>query len=67
MKAAFIGIDVACAKGKRLPIVVCRQVDGRLVPFALRDLEGLLSPPTGEGNVATLEPATRFALRAEDR
>ena len=31
----FIGIDVACAKGKYLPIVMCSQENGRLIPLLL--------------------------------
>ncbi len=29
----FIGIDVTCAKGKYLPLVICTQENGRLLPF----------------------------------
>ena len=49
MQAAFAGIDVAFAKGKRLPIVVCTWQGNRLVPEALRRLP--FEPPIGLGNV----------------
>lgn len=29
----FIGIDVACAKGKYLPLVICTKENGRLLPL----------------------------------
>lgn len=54
MQQVFIGIDVAFAKGKRLPVSVCRWEGRRLVPFLLRDLE--LEPPRGSGNAATMHP-----------
>lgn len=38
----FIGIDVACAKRKYLPLVICTQENGRLIPFPLA------SYPTGK-------------------
>jgi hypothetical protein len=61
---AFIGIDVAFAKGKRLPICICTRRDDRLVPVPLRRLA--LEPPVGEGNVATLDEqrVTAFAHEA---
>ena len=34
---AFAGIDVAFAKGKRLPIVVCKREGARRIPLLLRD------------------------------
>jgi len=46
---AFAGIDVAFAKGKRLPIVVCSWRGDRLIPEALRRLR--FKPPVGFGNV----------------
>lgn len=60
----FIGIDVAFAKQKRLPIVVAHWQGGRLVPLPLRTLP--FQPPRGAGNVATLDEAQvqRFASDA---
>ena len=60
----FIGVDVACAKGKYLPVVLVSWRDGRCVPRALRALP--FYPPRGAGNVACLDPATvqAFALEA---
>jgi hypothetical protein len=58
---AYVGIDLAIAKSKRLPIVIARWMDDRLVPLRLRDPDGPL-PPKGPGNVATvLDPG---AVRA---
>ena len=64
MRSAFIGIDVAFAKRKHLPVVICTWEEGRLIPQPLRRLE--LTPPRGEGNVVSLdEDAVRhFARRA---
>jgi Protein of unknown function (DUF429) len=53
----FIGIDVACAKEKRLPVVVARRVDGRLEPLHLSDAR-FPKPPVGRGNVAALDDAS---------
>lgn len=66
MKDAFIGIDVAFAKQKRLPVAVCTWSGERLVPARLRDLP--FEPPRGHGNVATLDAAgvRQFALDAVD-
>jgi predicted nuclease with RNAse H fold len=52
--AAFVGIDVAFAKKKRLPISVCIKQNHRLVPLELRELINCLPPP-GKGNKAALE------------
>lgn len=62
MHEAFAGIDVACAKRKILPIVVCTRRAGALVPLALRD-RALPAPPRGMGNaLAVTEGAvTEFA------
>lgn len=54
MTDAFVGIDVAFAKGKRLPVVVCTRKDRGLVPFELRNLREL-RPPVGRGNRIALE------------
>lgn len=64
MRQAFVGVDVAFAKAKVLPIAMVSWQGDRLVPFPLRELR--ISPPRGAGNVATLD-ATRvrdFAAEA---
>lgn len=58
------GIDLAIAKGKRLPIVVCRREGGRVVPLALRG-RTLPEPPKGCGNAAIIDPSVRRQF-AED-
>jgi predicted nuclease with RNAse H fold len=55
MKKVFLGIDVACAKGKRLPVCFVEQKAGRLEPLFLPE-ELLQSFPRGTGNVAIAEP-----------
>jgi len=54
---AFVGIDVAFAKGKRLPVSVCTREGGRLSPLRLR-CEGP-PPPRGEGNRKALDAHVR--------
>ena len=66
----FVGIDLAFAKKKYLPIVICTWEQGCLFPYPLRNL-GIL-PPRGKGNVATLNnelvkkfaKATRLYIKA---
>jgi hypothetical protein len=53
MDEAFVGIDVACAKKKRLPIVVCRRRGSVLEPLQLR--KAVAKPPQGQGNTRILE------------
>lgn len=60
MTEAFAGIDVACAKRKRLPVCVCCWIDGRLVPLPLRAAKA--SPPRGQGNAATLNEEGFFSF-----
>ena len=50
---AYAGIDVACAKGKRLPIVICtRGSDGlHLLPLS----ESVHRPPQAEGNAQAIQ------------
>jgi hypothetical protein len=55
MMTAYVGIDVAFAKNKALPIVACVRQDNGLVPLPLRE-KGAPSPPRGQGNVKALEP-----------
>ena len=59
--AAYVGIDVAFAKKKRLPVCICVHQGERLVPLPLRQRSR--RPPRGRGNAATLDPAVvdRFA------
>lgn len=52
---AFVGVDVAFAKEKVLPISIVSWQNGRLVPFRLRELG--LTPPRGAGNVGALDEA----------
>ena len=58
----FVGIDVALAKNKKLPICVVRKKGEKLFPVAL-EMEGLPPIPRGSGNVASLQPAlvSKFA------
>jgi len=53
---AFAGIDVAFAKGKRLPIVVCTFCGIRLEPLPLRSAAA--KPPVGKGNARILDRDT---------
>lgn len=54
---AFAGIDVAFAKRKVLPIVVCVRNKTILEPLPLHAVEGI-APPRGEGNAKSLDPKT---------
>ncbi len=51
-RAAYVGIDVAFAKKKRLPICVCTVEHGKPTPLALR--ASFQEPPAGRGNKAAL-------------
>ena len=58
----FVGIDVAFAKKKKLPVVLCTVDAGRLVPVPLRRLKHV--PPSGLGNAKACDPdATRQFAR----
>ncbi len=57
IREVFVGIDVAFAKKKRLPICVCEIKDKKLMPLPLR--REFDKPPAGFGNKAALQPATR--------
>ena len=63
MDEAYVGIDVAFAKAKRLPIVVCIRRAGVLEPLPLRTAS--VKPPAGEGNARILQGPTadEFARR----
>ena len=52
--AAYVGIDVAFAKNKPLPVCICVQEDKRLVPLPLKRHD--LLPPGGRGNATALAP-----------
>jgi hypothetical protein len=54
---AYVGIDVAFAKKKRLPVAMCVWDNGRLLPLPLPKFVDL-DPPRGKGNVAALDPKT---------
>ncbi|MDW5286708.1 DUF429 domain-containing protein [Alteromonas macleodii] len=56
----FIGIDVACAKGKYLPLVICTQENGRLIPLPLAKYQ--IKPPRGLGNALTLHDKVNQAF-----
>ncbi|MBL9164622.1 MAG: DUF429 domain-containing protein [Planctomycetaceae bacterium] len=57
-KSVYVGIDVAFAKKKRLPICVC-EIDQQVVkPLPLR--KGFTPPPAGFGNRAALNPTIRL-------
>jgi hypothetical protein len=64
MRPGFVGIDLAIAKNKHLPVVVCTWEQGHLIPQPLRRLG--LTPPQGRGNAATLDSGSvqRFARAA---
>lgn len=64
MRPGYVGIDLAIAKNKHLPVVVCTWEQGHLIPQPLRRLN--LTPPQGRGNAATLDGASvrRFAREA---
>ena len=66
MRKAFVGVDVAFAKKKYLPVSVCVRQDGRLIPLPLKG--GPVAPPRGSGNVATLDRSVvrRFARDVAD-
>ena len=49
----FVGIDLAFAKNKQLPICIVRIDAGRLLPLVS---QGLPPIPRGSGNVASLRP-----------
>lgn len=61
MQPCFIGVDLAFAKNKYLPVVICTWEQERLIPKPLRSLD--LKPPRGKGNAATLndEAIDQFA------
>lgn len=63
----FIGIDVAFAKKKRLPVCAVEWDGTRLAPLLLK-APGFPIPPAGSGNVGALNPpkVAAFAVDAKD-
>lgn len=59
---AFVGIDVACAKGKTLPVAFATWHGERLVPKPLAKLD--FAPLVGKGNVAACDPDAVQAFAA---
>jgi len=62
-REVFVGIDVAFAKKKRLPICVCEVRDKKLTPLPLR--RGFDKPPAGYGNKAALQATTQKKFATE--
>lgn len=60
---AFVGIDVAFARGKRLPVSVCIRSAGSLEVLALRS--SYEKPPAGYGNVEALDERVREGFAEE--
>ena len=56
----YIGIDVACAKNKYLPLVMCYWENGRLLPLLLANYH--IKAPQGRGNALTLKDSENNAL-----
>jgi hypothetical protein len=64
MEDAFVGIDVAFAKRKRLPVCICTHRRGVLHPAALRQ-HGFPKPPAGHGNRGALDSGCVQAFAAD--
>ena len=64
MTDAFVGIDVAIAKKKRLPVCLLVGEGDRLRGISLKESK-LPKPPCGEGNRAALDPV-RAGLFAQE-
>lgn len=62
---AFVGIDVAFAKKKRLPVCICVVEGGRLTPLSVRGLDIL--PPQGKGNAKAICAREILAFAMETR
>ncbi|OQW72510.1 MAG: hypothetical protein BVN35_13915 [Proteobacteria bacterium ST_bin11] len=65
VQPCYVGIDLAFAKNKHLPIVVCSWENGRLVPQPLRRFA--FAPPRGKGNAATLKQESICCFAREAR
>jgi Protein of unknown function (DUF429) len=59
-----VGIDVAFAKRKRLPVCICVWHNGRLIPLSTRQAN-LPEIPRGSGNRATIDPFIVTAFVSE--
>jgi len=66
MRAGYVGIDLAIAKGKRLPVVIATFQGERLVPLPLRGAP--LRPPRGAGHVRAIDDDANsvFARKTAD-
>lgn len=53
-RSAYVGIDLAFGKGKRLPLAIVVRAEGGLRPLALRSRDRP-RPPIGRGNRGTLD------------
>jgi Protein of unknown function (DUF429) len=62
----YVGIDVAIAKKKRLPIAVCVRQANAIVPLAL-NARAAPKPPAGCGNRAIIDPEIRRQFATETR
>lgn len=62
-RTVYIGIDVAFAKKKRLPVCVCERTEDGLQVLPLRDK--FKKPPAGRGNKAALAHSECVAFAAE--
>lgn len=63
MRAGYVGIDVAIAKDKRLPVVVATFDGECLVPLPLRHAP--IRPPRGSGNASTVDERANSAFARE--
>jgi hypothetical protein len=54
---SYVGIDLAFAMSKRLPVAFCVWQTGRLIPLPIASREAPV-PPRGMGNAATLIPSS---------
>lgn len=65
MQDVFIGIDVACGRGKYLPVVICYQDGETLRPLPLNTFAQ--KPPQGRGNPSTVSAETNQDYARETR
>lgn len=61
---AYVGVDVAIAKKKALPIVVCLRREGAIEPLRL-NVRDAPKPPRGCGNAAIVDPTVRAQFAAD--
>jgi len=55
MASVVVGVDVACSRQKRIPIVFAQWQGARLVPLPVRQLA--VQPPFGQGNRRVIDDA----------